>query len=171
MTIHTTFLDIPREWLGDAILHDMEQTRRTNKRSYENIYLGKATGTGQQIFENIVLREITDEEVNTWDETLQGIDWGYYPDPYAYGSMHYDGENKFRTTIGDYVFVGCNTNLVAPVTVGDGAYTAAGSTITKDVPAGDMGIARERQTNLEGWAKPKMQAYIAKKQKLEAESK
>ena len=86
-------------------------------------------------------------------------------------TCNYDGENKFRTTIGDYVFVGCNTNLVAPVTVGDGAYTAAGSTITKDVPAGDMGIARERQTNLEGWAKPKMQAYIAKKQKLEAESK
>ena len=86
-------------------------------------------------------------------------------------TCNYDGENKFRTTIGDYVFVGCNTNLVAPVTVGDGAYTAAGSTITKDVPAGNMGIARERQTNLEGWAKPKMQAYIAKKQKLEAESK
>ena len=86
-------------------------------------------------------------------------------------TCNYDGENKFRTTIGDYVFVGCNTNLVAPVTVGDGAYTAAGSTITKDVPAGDMGIARERQTNLEGWANPKMQAYIAKKQKLEAESK
>ena len=86
-------------------------------------------------------------------------------------TCNYDGENKFRTTIGDYVFVGCNTNLVAPVTVGDGAYTAAGSTITKDVPAGDMGIARDRQTNLEGWAKPKMQAYIAKKQKLEAESK
>ena len=86
-------------------------------------------------------------------------------------TCNYDGENKFRTTIGDYVFVGCNTNLVAPVTVGDGAYTAAGSTIPKDVPAGDMGIARERQTNLEGWAKPKMQAYIAKKQKLEAESK
>ena len=86
-------------------------------------------------------------------------------------TSNYDGENKIRTTIGDYVFVGCNTNLVAPVTVGDGAYTAAGSTITKDVPAGDMGIARERQTNLEGWAKPKMQAYIAKKQKLEAESK
>ena len=86
-------------------------------------------------------------------------------------TCNYDGENKFRTTIGDYVFVGCNTNLVAPVTVGNGAYTAAGSTIPKDVPAGDMGIARERQTNLEGWAKPKMQAYIAKKQKLEAESK
>ena len=84
-------------------------------------------------------------------------------------TCNYDGENKFRTTIGDYVFVGCNTNLVAPVTVGDGAYTAAGSTITKDVPAQALGIARDRQTNLEGWAAPKMEAYIAKKQKLENE--
>jgi bifunctional UDP-N-acetylglucosamine pyrophosphorylase/glucosamine-1-phosphate N-acetyltransferase len=86
-------------------------------------------------------------------------------------TCNYDGKDKFRTTIGDYCFIGCNTNLVAPVKVGDGAYTAAGSTITKDVPAGDLGIARERQTNLEGWAKPKMEAYIAKKTKLEAEQK
>ena len=74
-----------------------------------------------------------------------------------------------RTQIGDYCFIGCNTNLVAPVKVGDGAYTAAGSTITKDVPAQALGIARDRQTNLEGWAAPKMEAYIAKKQKLEEE--
>ena len=80
-------------------------------------------------------------------------------------------EGKFRTQIGDYCFIGCNTNLVAPVKVGDGAYTAAGSTITKDVPAQALGIARDRQTNLEGWAQPKMEAYIAKKQKLEAEQK
>jgi len=80
-----------------------------------------------------------------------------------------DGKDKFRTQIGDYCFIGCNTNLVAPVKVGDGAYTAAGSTITKDVPAQALGIARERQTNLDGWAEPKMEAYIAKKQKLENE--
>jgi bifunctional UDP-N-acetylglucosamine pyrophosphorylase/glucosamine-1-phosphate N-acetyltransferase len=83
-------------------------------------------------------------------------------------TCNYDGKDKFRTTIGDYCFIGCNTNLVAPVTVGDGAYTAAGSTITKDVPAQSLGIARERQTNLDGWAAPKMEAYVAKKQKLEA---
>ena len=59
--------------------------------------------------------------------------------------------------------------LVVPVKVGDGAYTAAGSTITKDVPAQALGIARDRQTNLEGWAEPKMEAYIAKKKKLEDE--
>ena len=84
-------------------------------------------------------------------------------------TYNYDGKDKFRTQIGDYCFIGCNTNLVAPVKVGDGAYTAAGSTITKDVPAQALGIARERQTNLEGWAAPKMEAYIAKKQKLEEE--
>ena len=66
-------------------------------------------------------------------------------------TCNYDGKDKFRTTIGDYCFIGCNTNLVAPVKVGDGAYTAAGSTITQDVPAQALGIARERQTNLEGW--------------------
>ena len=67
-------------------------------------------------------------------------------------TCNYDGKNKYRTTIGSYAFIGCNTNLVAPVSVGDGAYTAAGSTITEDVPEGDLSIARSRQTNLDGWA-------------------
>ena len=83
-------------------------------------------------------------------------------------TCNYDGQAKFRTTIGDYCFIGCNTNLVAPVSVGDGAYTAAGSTVTQDVPAGALAIERGRQANVEGWAVPKMEAYIAKKQKLEA---
>jgi PBSX family phage terminase large subunit len=90
MVVHTTYLDIPREWLGDAILHDIERTKAANLRGYENIYLGKATGTGRNVFENVQLRKITDEEIKSWDYTLQGIDWGYYPDPYAYGSMRYD---------------------------------------------------------------------------------
>lgn len=91
MLIHTTYLDIPREWLGDMILHDIEQTKKNNPRAYENIYLGIATGTGRNIFENIKLEEITDEQIESWNgETLQGIDWGYFPDPYAYGSMYYD---------------------------------------------------------------------------------
>lgn len=90
MLIHTTYLDIPPEWLGDMILHDIEQTKKNNKRAYENIYLGLATGTGRTVFENVQLRRITDEEINGWDTTWQGIDWGYFPDPYAYGSMHYD---------------------------------------------------------------------------------
>lgn len=66
-------------------------------------------------------------------------------------TVNYSGKAKYRTTIGDDVFIGCNTNLVAPVTVGSGAYTAAGSTITEDVPEDSLGIARARQVNKIGW--------------------
>ncbi|MBE8950227.1 MAG: bifunctional UDP-N-acetylglucosamine diphosphorylase/glucosamine-1-phosphate N-acetyltransferase GlmU [Quinella sp. 3Q1] len=66
-------------------------------------------------------------------------------------TCNYDGKNKYRTKIGDNVFIGCNTNLVAPVKVGDGAYIAAGSTITKDVPKNNLAVARSRQTNIEVW--------------------
>lgn len=62
-------------------------------------------------------------------------------------TANYDGKKKHRTTIGNGAFIGCNTNLIAPVTVGEGAMTAAGSTITDSVPDGAMAIARERQTN------------------------
>lgn len=68
-------------------------------------------------------------------------------------TVNYTGKAKFRTTIKDNAFIGCNTNLVAPVTVGEGAYTAAGSTITEDVPDDSLGIARARQTNKLGWCK------------------
>ena len=66
--------------------------------------------------------------------------------------VNYDGITKFRTVIGDDAFIGCNTNLVAPVKVGDGAYTAAGSTITDEVPANALAIARARQTVKKQWA-------------------
>lgn len=66
-------------------------------------------------------------------------------------TVNYTGKAKFRTTIGDDAFIGCNTNLVAPVKVGNGAYTAAGSTITEDVPEDALGIARARQINKIGW--------------------
>ena len=86
MVIHTTYKDIPREWLGDAILHDIEQTKQNNRRAYENIYLGIVTGTGQNVFENVELREITDEEIQAFDYLYSGIDWGYYPDPFAFST-------------------------------------------------------------------------------------
>ena len=66
-------------------------------------------------------------------------------------TVNYDGKNKHRTVIGDDCFIGCNTNLVAPVKIGDGAYTAAGSTITEEVPADSLGIARARQVNIIDW--------------------
>ena len=65
--------------------------------------------------------------------------------------MNYDGKNKHRTVIEDNAFIGCNTNLVSPVKVGKNAYTAAGSTITEDVPADTLAIARARQVVKDNW--------------------
>lgn len=112
MVVHTTYLDVPREWLGEAILHDIENTKAHNKKAYDNIYLGIATGTGRQVFENVQLREITEKEINTWDTTWQGVDWGYYPDPYAYGSMHYDTETQ-TLFIWDELYLWKHGNLEA----------------------------------------------------------
>lgn len=67
-------------------------------------------------------------------------------------TCNYDGNYKYRTTVGDNVFIGCNTNLVAPVTVESGAFTAAGSTITDTVPEDALAVARTRQELREGWA-------------------
>ncbi|MFI7534457.1 bifunctional UDP-N-acetylglucosamine diphosphorylase/glucosamine-1-phosphate N-acetyltransferase GlmU [Streptosporangium sp. NPDC049376] len=65
--------------------------------------------------------------------------------------VNYDGVDKHQTTVGEHAFVGCDTMLVAPVNIGDGAYTAAGSVIAGDVPPGAIGVARGRQRNIEGW--------------------
>ncbi len=66
-------------------------------------------------------------------------------------TVNYDGRTKSHTTIGDGAFVGCDVSLVAPVTSGAGAYVAAGSVVTDDVPDGALAIARSRQTTKEGW--------------------
>ena len=68
-------------------------------------------------------------------------------------TCNYDGKAKHRTVIGAGAFIGSNAILVAPVTVGEGAYVAAGSVITMDVPAGDLGVGRGRQRNVADWAR------------------
>lgn len=70
-------------------------------------------------------------------------------------TCNYDGINKHLTTIEDGAFIGSNTNLVAPITVGPGAYVGAGSTLTKDVPGGALAVARGRQSNIENWQEHK----------------
>jgi bifunctional UDP-N-acetylglucosamine pyrophosphorylase/glucosamine-1-phosphate N-acetyltransferase len=75
-------------------------------------------------------------------------------------TCNYDGEKKHETVIEDGAFIGSDTQLIAPVRVGKGAYVGAGSSITEDVPAGALGIARGRQSNVEGWAERKKGAPV-----------
>ncbi len=66
-------------------------------------------------------------------------------------TVNFDGKEKHRCQVGDHAFIGCNTNLVAPVRIGERAFTAAGSTVTKDVPAKALAVARAKQKNIEDW--------------------
>ena len=76
-------------------------------------------------------------------------------------TCNYDGMNKYQTSIGNRVFVGSDSVLVAPVRIGDGAYIAAGSAITENVPAESLAVARSRQTNKKGWAGKKRRQLAA----------
>ncbi len=69
-------------------------------------------------------------------------------------TCNYDGANKSRTVMGEDVFIGSNSSLVAPVTLGDGATTGAGSVITADVPPGTLALGRARQALIQGWTRP-----------------
>jgi len=73
-------------------------------------------------------------------------------------TCNYDGVNKFQTVLGDNVFVGSNTALVAPVTVAEGATIGAGSTITRDIEVNSLAVARGRQRNIADWPRPEKKA-------------
>ncbi|MGI5888621.1 MAG: bifunctional UDP-N-acetylglucosamine diphosphorylase/glucosamine-1-phosphate N-acetyltransferase GlmU [Oscillospiraceae bacterium] len=84
--------------------------------------------------------------------------------------VNYDGEKKNRTTVKDFAFIGCNTNLIAPVTVGRAAFTAAGTTVTKDVPDGALALDRGTLIFKEGWGERKLRSYIEKKTLIKEEN-
>lgn len=90
----STYLDAPAEWLGEAFLQEAEQLRLSDERAYQHEYLGLAVGTGGNVFENLELREITQEEMERFDRVYQGVDWGFAPDPFAFIRLHYDAARE-----------------------------------------------------------------------------
>lgn len=91
---HSTYLDAPPEWLGEQFLAEAEFLRQTNERAYQHEYLGEAVGTGGNVFENLDIRPITPEERATFDRVRCGVDWGYFPDPWAFNRCHYDAARR-----------------------------------------------------------------------------
>lgn len=87
---HSTYLEAPQDWLGEQFLIEAEHLRATNERAYRHEYLGESVGTGGNVFENLELREITDGEIAGFDRIYQGVDWGWFPDPFAFIRLHYD---------------------------------------------------------------------------------
>lgn len=87
---HSTYLDVPREWLGEQFLIEAEHLKKINEKAYEHEYLGEANGTGGEIFTNVKLRKISDDDIKTFDRIRRGVDWGYASDPFCYLVGHYD---------------------------------------------------------------------------------
>lgn len=92
----STYLDAPAEWLGEQFLAEAEYLKESNERAYQHEYLGIPVGTGGNVFENLELRDITDREIASFDRIYQGVDWGWFPDPFAFIRLHYD---RARETI------------------------------------------------------------------------
>ena len=92
----STYHDVPPEWLGKPFIEEAEHLKAVNPDAYEHEYGGVANGNGGNVFDNLELREITDEEIRSFDRIYQGADWGWYPDPFAFIRVHYD---KARETI------------------------------------------------------------------------
>ena len=91
---HSTYLTTPPEWLGPRFLADAEHLKATNPTAYRHEYLGEVVGSGTQVFQNLQLRDIPDEEISQFDRITNGVDWGWYPDPWAWNRMHYDAARR-----------------------------------------------------------------------------
>ncbi len=87
---HTTYLTAPKEWLGQQFIDDAEWLKLVNPKAYEHEYMGVPVGTGTEVFDNLEIRQISDEEIAVWDKLYRGVDWGWFPDPFHYGCMYYD---------------------------------------------------------------------------------
>ena len=94
----SSYLSVPRAWLGEAFIAEAEALRDSNERAYRHIYLGEITGTGGQVFDNLSLRAISDAEIAACDTRYCGLDFGFAVDPDAFVVWHYDPARRRLTT-------------------------------------------------------------------------
>lgn len=91
---HSTYLTTPPAWLGPRFIDDAEHLKATNGTRYRHEYLGEVVGSGSAVFENLRLEPIADKQIGQFDHVTSGVDWGWYPDPWAWNRMHYDAGRK-----------------------------------------------------------------------------
>ena len=91
---HSTYRDLPRAWLGERFWADAEHLKAVNPDAYRHEYGGEVVGSGAAVFANLTLRTVTDAELETFDRLYHGVDWGWYPDPWAYNAVYYDAARR-----------------------------------------------------------------------------
>ncbi len=106
---NSNYLEAPSEWLGQKFLDDAEHLKQVNPTAYEHEYMGIPTGTGTNVFDNLEVRTITDEEVNRQAYIYQGVDWGFYPDPFVFIRVGYEQAQETIYII-DEIYVNKKSN-------------------------------------------------------------
>ena len=91
---HSTYLTVPKQWLGEPFFIEAQHLQKVKPDSYRHEYLGEVIGTGGEVFTNLTIKEITEEEMIRFDHIARGIDWGYAADPFHYTVNHYDKTRK-----------------------------------------------------------------------------
>lgn len=92
---HSNYTQVPKKWLGKAFIEEAEHLKEINPKSYEHEYLGIANGNGGNVFDNVIIRQITDDEIDVFDRIYMGVDWGWFPDPWTWNKMYYNpSQNK-----------------------------------------------------------------------------
>lgn len=92
---HTDYLSVPNEWLGEQFILEAEYLKKQNTKAYEHEYLGMVVGSGGTIFENLDIREITDDEIKLMDKFYYGVDFGFAIDPLAWGKLYYHNNKLY----------------------------------------------------------------------------
>ena len=90
----STYLDVPKEWLGQPFVDEAEHLKEVNPNAYEHEYMGIANGNGGNVFEYLEIRDITDEEISRMDRIFAGVDYGWYPDAFCYLRTYYDSARE-----------------------------------------------------------------------------
>lgn len=102
MVHESCYLGLPKEWLGAEFIAEAERLKASNERAYRHMYLGEVTGTGGNVFENVTVRPITKEEIDGMGWFYQGIDWGWFPDPFHWTRCSYDAMRRRLYILDEY---------------------------------------------------------------------
>lgn len=153
ITLHTSYLDVPAQWLGEDFITEAERLQEINEKAYQHEYLGLATGSGGEVFPNITVREITDDEIKELQYIYAGVDFGFSVDPAVFMRVAYDQKHDTVYLLDEiYKKHLSNNELAAQITAKGYEYTGQYENV------GFMGypeVHKERQTIVCDSAEPK----------------
>ena len=146
--VESNYLNAPSEWLGTKFIEDAEHLKEVNPEAYEHEYMGVPNGDGGAVFNNIVTRTITDEEIESFDKIYQGVDWGFFPDPFAFCRWHFDAQ-KLKLYAIDEICEHKKTNNITGQMIVDKGYTDFAVTCDSAEPKSikdyrDLGIPSQK---------------------------